>query len=63
MSWFGLGEDEQGYGYGQAGGLEPSFLANLTGVPDTDNTGQWRAMSGALANAGAAIFRANNPGF
>ena len=55
MGWFGLGEDEdQG---------SQSFLANLTGVPDADNAGQWRAMSGALANAGAAMSRANNPGF
>lgn len=66
MDWDGLNEvygrnAEQGNG--QEYGQNSSFLANLTGVPDTDNAGQWRAMSGALADAGAAMTRASNPGF
>jgi hypothetical protein len=55
MGWFsGNGEDDDT--------RESSFLANLTGVPNTDSRGQGFALAAALANAGSAVANANRPG-
>ena len=39
-----------------------SWRANLTGIPDTDEAGQYRALSMGLLSAGASMARNNQPG-
>jgi hypothetical protein len=58
-----LGKLYKGDDQGAQQQQEPTFLANLTGVPNTDSRGQGFALAAALAGAGSAISNANRPSY